>query len=588
MRLAEPAGEMDFSTRYRFDYQENTARLVLEDAKFALQDHTVVPSVVYDLKDVRVLLKNLTNDGKTPIDFETELKIAQGGSVNAIGQASQIGDHADARIKVVGVNLKPLHPAVAKFTLLTLESGNVSASARMKYRSAKSGPQLDADGSVSVDSFMLNEEGTGERFLEWKKLSANGLKFGLSPDRLHIEEVRLLEPGAKIVVFKDRSVNLAKVVKRPDTTDAETAPHQEKAPAAAAGKDQDLFSVNIERIRVEKGVVDFADFSLLLPFVTRVTDFNGSVTGVSSDPASRTSVEFEGKVDEYGHTTVEGGLSPFAPKTFTDIMVSFRNVEMKPLSPYSATFAGREIASGTLNLKLEYKIQNSELLGDNEVVLEQFTLGERVEAPDAISLPLDLAIALLTDAEGKIDVAVPVRGNVDNPKFSYGHVIRQAIVNLITKIVTAPFRALGGLLGDKGEQMDAIAFDNAKTQKALEKLLDSRGGDKAVADFKAQYEKKTGQKAKQVKPYLAVFGMESSDTAFYQAIFEELVTLEPMPGNDLQNLAQRRAEAIVKEIEATAGFGAARVTAGSPSPVEKASTETVNTKLSLDVIKPAS
>ncbi|MFO7553992.1 MAG: DUF748 domain-containing protein [Desulfobacterales bacterium] len=627
----------------------------------ALQDHTVVPSVVYDLKDVRVLLKNLTNDGKTPIDFETELKIAQGGSVNAIGQASQIGDHADARIKVVGVNLKPLHPAVAKFTLLTLESGNVSASARMKYRSAKSGPQLDADGSVSVDSFMLNEEGTGERFLEWKELSANGLKFGLSPDRLHIEEVRLLEPGAKIVVFKDRSVNLAKVVKRPDTTDAETAPHQEKAPAAAAGKDQDLFSVNIERIRVEKGVVDFADFSLLLPFATRVTDFNGSVTGVSSDPASRTSVEFEGKVDEYGHTTVEGGLSPFAPKTFTDIMVSFRNVEMKPLSPYSATFAGREIASGTLNLKLEYKIQNSELLGDNEVVLEQFTLGERVEAPDAISLPLDLAIALLTDAEGKIDVAVPVRGNVDNPKFSYGHVIRQAIVNLITKIVTAPFRALGGLLGDKGEQMDAIAFspgsdrllppelkkikkvvealekrpqlrlvvqgrfdpevdgealrtervrraiaeetgvklapneepgpiafDNAKTQKALEKLLESRGGDKAVADFEAQYEKKTGRKAERVKPYLAVFGMESSDTAFYQAIFEELVTLEPMPGNDLQNLAQRRTEAIVEEIKATAGFDVTRVTAGDPGPAEKASKETVNTKLGLDVIKPPS
>jgi hypothetical protein len=253
-----------------------------------------------------------------------------------------------------------------------------------------------------------------------------------------------------------------------------------------------------------------------------------------------------------------------------------------------------------------------------------------------------------------------VKGNVDNPKFSYGHVIRQALVNLITKVVTAPFRALGGLLGDKDEQMDAIsfqpgshrllppemkklknvvealekrpqlklvvhgrfdakidgealrterakrvlseemgvklapneapgpiAFNTAKTQKALEKLLKSRAGDKAVADFKAQYEKETGQKAKQVKPYLALFGWESSDTAFYQAIFEELVKLEPLLDNDLQDLAQWRAEAIVKELKISGGLAPERVTTGSAGPVEKTSTDNVQTKLTLDVVKPA-
>jgi hypothetical protein len=507
---------------------------------------------------------------------------------------------------------------------------------------------------------MLTEEGTGERFLEFKEMSVNGLKFGLSPDRLQIEEVRLLEPGAKVVIFKDRSINLAKMLKPSDAVDAETATNIEKAPAVVPSKDRALFPVSIERVRVEKGVVDFADFSLVLPFATHVNDFSGGATGISSDAASRTTVNLEGKVDEYGFTTVEGRLSPFAPKSFTDLTVKFQNVDMKPLSPYSATFAGRKIASGTLNIKLEYKIQNSELLGENEVLLEQFTLGDRVEAPNAINLPLDLAIALLTDTEGKIDVAVPVSGNVDNPKFSYGHVIRQALVNLITKVVTAPFRALGGLLGDKGEQMDAIsfqpgsdrllppelkklknvaealekrpqlrlvvqgrfdtkidgealrtervkralaeqmgvklspneepgpvAFNNAKTQKALEKLLKSRAGDKAITDFKTQYEKETGQKAKRVKPYLALFGWESSDIAFYQEIFEELVKLEPLLENDLQDLAQRRAEAIVKELRSGAGLDPTRVTAGSSGPVKKASTDTVNTSLTLDVIKPA-
>ena len=626
----------------------------------ALKDNTVVPAIVYDLRDIQASLKNLTNDGKTPIDFKTDLKVAQGGSVNVSGQVSQVGDVADAHAKITGINLKPLGPVLSKVTLLALESGYISASARLKYHSTKSGPQLHANGSVSVNKLMLNEEGTGERFLEWKEMSVDGLKFGLAPDRLQIEEVRLLEPGAKVVIFKDRSVNLAKVLKSSNAVGDETATQQEQAPAVGPSKDRALFPVNIERIRVEKGVVDFADFSLVLPFATHVTDFNGGATGISSDPASRTSVKLEGKVDEYGFTTVEGGLSPFAPKTFTDLTVSFQNVEMKPLSPYSAEFAGRKIASGTLNLKLEYKIQNSELLGDNAVVLEKFTLGERVEAPNAINLPLDLAIALLTDTEGKIDVAVPVSGNVDNPEFKYGRVIWKALVNLITKVVTAPFRALGGLLGDKGEQMDAIsfqpgndrllppelkklkkvvealekrpqlrlvvqgrfdpkidgealrtervkralaeqmgvklapdegpgpvAFNTAKTQKALEKLLKNRAGDKAIADFKTQYEKETGQEAKRVKPYLALFGWESSDIAFYQAIFEELVKLEPLIDNDLQDLAQRRAETIVKELKTTGGLGPNRVTSGSSGPVQEAATDTVNTKLTLDVLKPA-
>jgi len=132
-----------------------------------------------------------------------------------------------------------------------------------------------------------------------------------------------------------------------------------------------------------------------------------------------------------------------------------------------------------------------------------------------------------------------------------------------------------------------VAFNTAKTQNALEKLLKMRAGDKAVADFKTQYEKETGQKAKRVKPYLALFGWESSDIAFYQAMFEKLAKLEPLLDNDLKDLAQRRAEAIVKELKTTGGLSPTRVTTGSSGPVEKASSDTVNTKLTLDVIKPA-
>ena len=78
------------------------------------------------------------------------------------------------------------------------------------------------------------------------------------------------------------------------------------------------------------------------------------------------------------------------------------------------------------------------------------------------------------------------------------------------------------------------------------------------------------------------------ETAFYQAIFEELVKREPLLDNDLQDLAQRRAEAIVKELKTNGGLDPTRVSIASSGPVEKASTETVNTNLTLDAIKTGS
>jgi hypothetical protein len=135
------------------------------------------------------------------------------------------------------------------------------------------------------------------------------------------------------------------------------------------------------------------------------------------------------------------------------------------------------------------------------------------------------------------------------------------------------------------EEPGPVAFNTAKTQKALEKLLEMRKGDTAIDDFKTQYEKATGKKAKRTNFAMAVIGWASSDTAFYQAMFKEVIKLEPLTDKDLQDLAQRRAEAIVKELKTTGGLGSTRVTAGSSGPVKKASKDVVNTSLTLDVIK---
>ena len=428
--------------------------------------------IAYGIDIVSAALHAVANHGGSPMRFEAALTTAQGGTVKATGTIARDLTAADAQVEATAVALTPLQPLVARYAALDLKSGHASASARVNYQGGGKAPALSATGTLSIGDVLVNETGTGDRFLSWKTLSADEVTFTLAPDRLAIKEIRVLEPGAKVAISKNGEVNLAQVLK-PDarrTADGPAASARKEqavpaasgsAPKASAG---DAFAANIGRVRVRNGTVDYSDLSLALPFSARVRRFNGSAVGVSTDRASRAELKFDGRIEGSGSAKVEGGVNAFDPRAFTDIRVEFDNVDMPPLSPYAATFAGRKIASGRLWLDVRYKIVKGELAGENRIAMQDFTLGERVEAPNALDLPLDLAVALLTDSQGKINVAVPVRGNVDNPQFSYRHLIREALAGLIVRIASAPFRALASLFGSGSETLGSINFEPGRAR----------------------------------------------------------------------------------------------------------------------------
>jgi hypothetical protein len=404
-------------------------------------------------------VKNVGND--TRASFDAALALNGGGMIRAEGTAAPAGPHVEARVEVSDVLLKPLQPLLQRYAALTVESGAVSASASVRF--GGDAGALRADGTFRVADFLVNEAWSGDRFLAWKQLRADRVELDLASRRLIIREVTTQEPGAKIVISKERDVNLARVLK-PDGDDrdaGEESPARQRENKAhdAMGEDPAGFEFRVERVRLRNGNVDFADLSLVLPFSTKVTEIDGTIVGISNDASRRADVKASGAIQPYGSARVEGSLVPSEPRRFTDLHVEFNNVQVPPLSPYTATFAGRKVESGKLWLDLEYKVKDSVLLGTNDIRLADFTLGERVEAPNAMNVPLNLAVALLTDADGQIRLSVPVRGDLDNPRFSVGSAIRQAVANALKRIVTAPFRALGRLLGGAAESVATIGFN---------------------------------------------------------------------------------------------------------------------------------
>jgi hypothetical protein len=432
--------------KYRLDTLEMTGFEV------AVRDRSTSPAAGLTLQHIQASVAGLSQDLGASLPVKFSMRVKEGGAFQADGKVvianRAARPAADMRLKLSGLNLKPVQPYVSQAANLTLASGVAAAAGRMKFDG-----QLKFDGGFQVENLLLNETEGGARFLAWKRLESDSVSY--RPEALNIEELKLNGLGAKLVIDKDKTVNLKKILK----AQTPPPPSARPVPTMPVARAEPATRMTIDRIRVENGELDFADYSLALPFGTRIHGFKGAFNGISTQPGSAAQLELDGQVDEYGLARAVGQLDLFDPTAFMDIKVVFRNVEMTHLTPYTATFVGRKIDSGKLSLDLEYKIKQRALLGENQIIMDKLTLGERVESPTAKDLPLDLAIAILQDSDGRIDLGLPVSGSLDDPQFSYGAIVWKAIGNIIKKIVTAPFRALASLFGGNGEKLEKIAFE---------------------------------------------------------------------------------------------------------------------------------
>jgi hypothetical protein len=411
------------------------------------------------------------------VQFKASATVAGGGALAAKGTAKQDFSQADASVTLGKLALAPYGPLIGRYAAVDLVSGSASARANVRYRRDEQ-PRLLARIPFEIADVRFNEAGTQNRLVSWKLLSTPRLRVTLDPDRITAREIVVEQPELKVDVSEERRLNLLELAR----SEPASAPAQ--ARSAAAPKPSPL-AVNIGELRLRNGTVDYADRSLVLPFSTRVTNFRGSASSLSTDRQKRASLQFQGEIGEFGSAQVRGELDAFAPKSFLDVHAAFENVAMPELSPYTATFLGRKIDSGKLWLDLVYRIDDGALTGDNNVTIRELALGEPVDAPGVRRLPLDLAVALLTDSQGVIRADVPVKGDIDDPKFDIGAVVRDAIGNVIARIVSAPFRALAGLAGGNkdGKDTGRIAFEPGSSElrpsereklQAVAKVLDER------------------------------------------------------------------------------------------------------------------
>lgn len=428
-------------------------KVEIADLGVILQEGGVKPAFELALDNIAAQTEGLSNDLSIPLPVKLSFDVRSGGRFEGDGKVVPVPTAADVNFKLNDLALKLAQPFLTEKTTLMLADGKLSTEGRAFYN--EKGPNVK--GQFAIRDLRLMEPGASKPLLAWKAFGARDLS--LTQKELTLGELRLIGLDTQLLIDKDKNINFKKVMK---PAGEEKAVPAEKTPDHAAAPEP-AFIVNIDRLRFHKGELDFADQSLILPFGTRIHDLKGSIAGLSNRPGAVGQIELDGAVDDYGMARAAGRVELGNPTNGFDMRVQFRNVEMANLTPYTAHFAGRKIESGKLSLDLHYKILKRQLTGENQVIMDKLTLGERIESPTAKDLPLDLALAILKDSDGRIDLGLPVSGSLDDPQFSYGAIVWKAITNVLTKIVTAPFRALGALFGG-GEKIENIVFEAGAPQ----------------------------------------------------------------------------------------------------------------------------
>lgn len=425
------------------------AALRINNLGLRFADHSLDPVGEVVARNVDIALDNLSLAAGTSAPLHARGSVAD-GRFELDGDLTLLPEVAlAAELDLRNLALASAEPWLKPHVHIDINDGGLDLAGHLRH-----GPDetFAWRGGLTVNDLDVHPESTDQTVLGWQRLNIERIDFALDERRLDTSPIELNEVLVRFDIAEDGSTNVGRLMaERGETTNVEA---ETDAPTDA----EDDFRIDLAGLRINDTTLHFADHSLPLPFAARVDALNGRISRLASKQDEPADVDLAGEVGDYGTASIGGQINPWQPTRATDLELAFRNIVMPEYSPYSVRFAGRHIADGRLDLDLGYRIENQQLQGRNQITLRDLRLGERQPHPDAMNLPFGLAIALLKDSNGIIDIDLEVSGDVGDPEFAIGSVIRQALVNLITRVASSPFSLLASLVGSEDESLDAIGF----------------------------------------------------------------------------------------------------------------------------------
>lgn len=447
---APSAAEIDLPFEFQIEsVQLRDFRLVVEDQ--SLPEPARLHAAIHSLE-----LRDLSDRLDQPIPFDVAGSLATSGSLSATGAITPLPLLTDIEFEVGELPFTEFNPWLAQFIDIDIEitsgtgftRGRIQAEQRTDVQSL----QVFFAGESGIDNFGIQHQ--GQELAGLDSLRVTGINFNLAEPSVWVENLMIQSPIAEVQRDRDGQLNWITLI-------PQNEPSEPADPAQAVAMDPDAipFEWSLGQLEIRDGQVGFSDASVSPTYSTRMENMQLLLKDVSSDPASRSELHFSGRFSDAGNVEMEGLTNANPMDPYADLQVQLTGFGLPATSGYTGQFVGRAIAQGRLDLTTEATLADENLSASNAVLIRNLSLGERIDHPDAMSLPLDLAVSLLRNRRGEISLNIPLSGSMDDPQFSIAAVASQAFSSVIGSIVTSPFSILGSLVGAPAEELSQVVFE---------------------------------------------------------------------------------------------------------------------------------
>ena len=404
--------------------------------------------------------------------FALTATINNEGSLKTSGSVGWAPLSADLDVDMVDVDIVATQGMLVDRQGLLITKGLASFAGKVKAGGAPLNVAIQGDAKVR--DYNMLDTGTQEDLLRWKMLEINGLNLNTAPLDVAIKSVVQSDFYARIIIMPDGTLRLRDVmapggklpmahaaeqvvVKQAEVQAEKKVEKKGKGTVTTATVEEGnvALPVRIDELVFKNGNINFNDRFIKPNYRANLTQLSGKVGPLH--PGKPGEVAIKGSVNRAAPLELKGKVDPFGKDIFIDLTAKVKGIDLPGFTPYSSRYIGYEIAKGKLSVDLHYFIEKSQLRAENNIFLDQFTLGNKVESPDALSLPVGLAVTLLQNSRGEIDINLPISGSLDDPEFSIGSLIFKVFVNLIGKAITAPFALLGNMFGG-GADLSYVEF----------------------------------------------------------------------------------------------------------------------------------
>lgn len=503
----------------------NLQKIQISETQIGFSDFTLRSALNLKMGPLDLNASNINTKigAMTSLD-NLSLAIGDEGHLNLVGTASLDPVSADLNFEAQKIPVHFLTSYLSESTHLKIKEGTTDFQAHVLYSAGK----ISSTANVKLNNFKVVQSQTSKMAFTWKSLVLDGIEMQSSPLKLHIANVNLIQASTALSINKDGSSSFNSYLIDKKTKPTAKAVSTE---VAASGKKEKPFDILVSHFQITNAQLDFADLQIKPNFKAHIDQLNGHFTPLNLLTREKIVAKLTGQVETYGKFSAQGYVIPKGENPAMDMKLSFKNIEMTTFTPYSGHFAGYEIAKGKLFLDLNYTLLQKKIKGQNDVLLDQFTLGQAVESEESTNLPVKLALALMKDRDGKIKFKLPVEGDVNSPSFSFGNLIFTALKNMLLNIVAAPFDFISSLVGGSGN-LESVYFDPGTavlTADQLKKIND-------ICNVLSE------------RPNLAIEVEGQYDESDITALKNKKILGGDIPETELKSLALKRGQLVQAEL----------------------------------------